>query len=215
MSQINRKKSSTSKKRKIICGECKGSVISDEEDSVECSNCKKWIHFQCSTLNKKQIQKVVEDEEAVFKCQFCEPKPSTHSSTDDTLQIILNKMNELTTTVKFLSKQYDEFFKEMKGQSVQIKALQKENLHLKSTLKTVMDDQKMLFSEVNRNKVIIKGVKTETADVPGFVNCIVDMAAKGGSKVCQNDIADIKILSTNRNSSNNSKTNSDCNIHFL
>lgn len=194
MAPINRKKPSSSKKTKANCRECKGFVISEDEDSVECSDCKTWIHFQCSTLNKKQIKKIIDDVDTVYKCHFCERK----TSTDDTLQVLLKKIDELTSTVKFLSTQYDSFFKEMKGQSTQIKALQKENLHLKSTLKTVMDDQRMLFSEVNRNKIIIKGMKSTSADVTGVANCVADMAIKGGSRVTGNDIVDIKVLSTKR-----------------
>lgn len=202
MSPKNRTKSQKTKTKVLKCWECKDAVITDDEDSVECNHCKKWIHYQCCTLNKKQLQVIIDDDNADYKCHFCQPKQSSKTTPDDVKELH-RKIDHLTSTVKFMSDQYDDFLKEIRKQSSHIKLIQKENKSLKSALNTALDDQRLMFTELNRNKVIIKGMKT-SGDVSAVTEFIVEMAVKGGSTIVAEDIADVKLLSNSKRQASSS-----------
>lgn len=92
-----------------------------------------------NALNKKQLQEIINDEDSDYKCHFCQPKKATRTTPDD-LQELHRKIDNLTSTVKFMSDQYDDLFKEIRKQSSHIKLIQKENKSLKSALNTALDD---------------------------------------------------------------------------
>lgn len=188
-----RKKITKNKHNAVKCKECSEEVVTDDEDSIECNTCNRWIHFQCSNLNKKQLAKIMENEDSEFKCHFCS-KGNKKSTADATLQTLLSKINDLTSIVKEQTKRYDELFRSIDKQKNRINLLEKENRKLRSSLDSVTNDQRVLFSEINRNKIIIKGLNVQTAGVPEIKKCVLDMAAKGGSDIVINDISDVKLL---------------------
>lgn len=187
------------------CRECKENVVSEDEDSIECNKCKHWIHYQCCALNKTQLNKLIEEEEEEYHCHYCKPKSSSNDDIAETLQTLIRKVDDLTSSVKFLGDNYDDFYKQFKQQEKKIKALEKENKDIRATLNQVLYDQKTLFSEVNRNKVIIKGINTTSTDNTAVKNLVVEMASKGGSSITADDISEVNILLRNRNNPSRSR----------
>lgn len=67
----------------------------------------------------------------------------------------------------------------------------------------MITDQRLMFTELNRNKVIIKGMKT-SGDVSAATAFVVEMAVKGGSSIVAEDITDLKMLSNSRRQASSS-----------
>lgn len=198
MAPNNLKKSANKTKKVCKCRECQEKVITDDEDSIQCDKCEHWIHYQCSGLNKKQLSKVVDHDDTEYICHLCNPRSSNITDIGKTMKTLITKVDDLTSTVKFLGDKYDDFYKQFQQQNKRIKTLEKENKSLKASLNQVLYDQQTLFSEVNRNKIILKGIKTTPTDETAVKNLVIDMAIKGGSSVIIDDIMEVSTMS-NRN----------------
>lgn len=199
------KKSTSNQQNHLKCKECKLVVLSDEEDSVACDICDTWVHFQCTKLNKKEILSIKTNKDSSYECNTC--NPGVTSNNDDYKQILL-KLNELTSTVKFLAAKHDDFMTTMKDHKTRLKRLEKENKTLKDELKSVSEDQAVLFTELHKNKVIVKGIRESAVQSADSLEQLVkDIALKMGSSINFSDISSTRLLN-NKNNTPGTSTNS-------
>ena len=56
--------------KNILCHHGEYDINEDADDFVECDNCGKSFHFQCSQLSKRQFNGLGKNEEA-YCCQSC------------------------------------------------------------------------------------------------------------------------------------------------
>lgn len=82
-----------------------------------CDTCDSWIHFQCTKLNKKEIVSIKSNNNSSYDCHRC--NPSVTSNNADYKEILV-KLNELTSTVKFLSAKHDDFMATMKDHNTKL-----------------------------------------------------------------------------------------------
>lgn len=205
MNTKNRKKLKTNVKKHNKCKECKLDVVSEDEDSLACDNCESWIHYQCTNLNKKAIQSIINDTDSKYECHLCNP---SITSNNDNYKLILSKLNELTTTVKFLADKHDDFRASVDDHQSRLKHLEKENKMLRDELNSIANDQAAQFSELNKNKIIIKGIQESAVQSNDNMGQLVQkIASKIGSNITTNDISSTKLLNIRRNPSQAATSN--------
>lgn len=151
------------KTKKLICAQCKLEINEQTEDNIACDKCKKSFHAQCSKLDKRQFELLVEDESVEYKCHMCEG--GENGTIKEELTFIKTKLNQLDQlssihdSITFLSKQYDDILKTMVDNRKKLDEVKKENLHLKEEIKHLKTSVKNLNDEKVKNHCIIMGLK--------------------------------------------------------
>lgn len=96
---------------------------------------------------------------------------------------------------------------QLKPRIQDLNVFKKENAILKEELKAVVTDQNTLFNEVNKNKIIIRGIKqTSVQSADDIKQFLSNVANKIGSSVSVDDIASVKILNNRRTPQTNVMT---------
>lgn len=59
-------------KIKVICEQCKMQVKEEEENFINCDKCAKKFHSQCTKLDERQFEYLLNNESEIFTCHICE-----------------------------------------------------------------------------------------------------------------------------------------------
>ena len=52
------------------CLKCQ-KVVYEEQKSLSCDECNKWIHLKCSRRKRKEFKLFTTNSELIFTCDFC------------------------------------------------------------------------------------------------------------------------------------------------
>lgn len=184
------------KNNKLICAQCKLEINEQKEDNISCDNCKKSFHAQCSKLDKRQFEMLVEDESVEYKCHMCEG--GENDTIKDELRFIKTKLNQLDQlssiheSITFLSKQYDDILKTMVDNKRKLDEVKKENVHLKEEIKNLKTSVKFLNDERVRNHCIIMGLKPEES--VSAADAVINLSKNIGVELKTDNIDDAYFL---------------------
>lgn len=187
-------------KKTIKCGQCK-LEIKEKEENIACDKCDKVFHAQCTKLDKKQYDHLLENESVEYICHLCE---GDDMSIKEELKFIRCQLSQLTTiqkSITFLSEQYDDVIKVMKDNKKQLDDIKKENRQLKEEVKNLKTSVKILNDERVKNQCIVIGVKN-TTDVSA-VDAVVNLAKNVGVEISKENIADAYFLNNRRSNVEN------------
>lgn len=183
-------------KNKTICVQCKTPVL-DNEDSMQCDMCEKTLHCLCTKLDKKQIEKLVNDHSLEYKCHFCAPNNNNTVVSDlAEIKTKLNQLDDIKETMNFMSAQYDAILKGVAKNKKKIDALQKENNNLREEVKSLKSSVKFLNDARVKNDCVINGIK-----VDGDVNAtgvVLEIAKKAGADICEDEVDDAYFLNKSK-----------------
>lgn len=183
-------------KNKIICLQCKTAVL-ESEDALQCDVCNKTLHSICTKKDKKQIEKLLNDDSIEFKCHFCEPTESTAVVSELTeIKSKLNQLDDIRETIQFMSSQYDAILKGVANNTKKIKSLQKENKTLRNEVKDLKSAVKFLSDDRVKNDCVINGVKVDETAKP--IDVVLNIANKTGANICEDEIDEVYFLNRNR-----------------
>lgn len=155
-------RNSLNNSKKIICAQCKLIINEEKDDYIACDKCNKMFHAQCSKLDKRQYDRLVENESEEFKCHLCEG--GDNATIKEELTCIKTKLNQLDSiheSINFLAKQYDDVLKTMVENKRKLDEVKKENVYLKEEIKNLKTSVKNLNDERVKNHCIIMGLKPE------------------------------------------------------
>lgn len=186
-------------KNKIFCVQCSLEVLESDE-ALQCDVCLKTLHSQCSKLDKKEYEKLVNNTSLEYKCHFCAPSRdvSVYASNLTEIKTKLNQLDEIKETIQFMSSQYDAILKGVAKNTKQIKCLKKENDTLRKEVNNLKSTVKFLNDFRVKNDCIINGIKED--EKRNAVEVVLDVAKQTGADVCEDDVEEAYFL-------NNAKQN--------
>lgn len=151
------------KKPEFICGQCR-MEIKENEEYIQCDKCAKNLHAQCSSLDKRQFQHLLDNESEQFFCNVCNEGGDTVKEELSQIKKQLNKLNqlsELNEAMNFMSQKFDEIIRGVAENKRQIDIVQKENRLLKMEIKTLKDSVKLLNDQRVSKDCLISGVQVK------------------------------------------------------
>lgn len=201
---VGNKRKSLINKNKIICLQCKTEVL-ESEDCLQCDGCNKNLHSICTKMDKKRIDKLLNNPSLEYKCHFCEPNESNVVVRElAEIKTKLNQLDDIREAVKFMSSQYDSILKGLATNTKKINSLQTENNLLRDEVKQLKSSVKYLNDIRVQNDCIVNGVKVTDGALKA-VDVVLDIAKKIGADICENEIKDAYFL-PNRNKKNEKKS---------
>ena len=84
------------KTNKYPCTKCTKQCRINQQ-SIECSNCKKWTHIKCTNLTPTEFQNHTNNPNEQWKCKICDPPTQTNSTPTKTTT---KKNNQTTRTTR-------------------------------------------------------------------------------------------------------------------
>lgn len=151
-------------KSKIICEKCKMQIIEEEDDFIDCDKCAKKYHSQCTHLDKRQFEHLLNNESEMFICHMCKGGDEELKNELSAIKTKLNKLDQLTDiqeAIQFMSRQYDEILKGVAENKRKVHELEKENKTLKHEIANLKTSVKLLNNERVRNDCIVNGLIVE------------------------------------------------------
>lgn len=155
------------KKAVIVCQQCKLQVNEEEEASIQCDKCSKTFHALCTKLDKRQYDKLMDDENEEYVCHICDNKSGDDVKSElNAIREHLNKQSKQLDTMQesmtFMARQFDEIIKGVAENKKKVEAVQKENKMLKSEINELKDTVRFLNNNRVRNDCLISGVEVES-----------------------------------------------------
>lgn len=147
----------------IICIKCKDSIT--KEDSIQCVTCKKNLHSYCAGYSEVNFKKLSSNTKSRFSCEYCLLSTSKAKLKMDLSPSKDNKLEEIITSMKFMSDQFDSFNSKIDSVLNEIKTLKAENSKItleNMKLNNEIDSLKIKIDELEqynlRNCIEIKGI---------------------------------------------------------
>lgn len=199
----NRRKS-INNKNKIICLQCKTEVL-ESDDALQCDACCKTLHSVCTKMDKKRIDKLLNNSSLEYKCHFCEPSEDNTVVHDlKEIKTKLNQLDDIGETIKFMASQYDEILKGVAKNKKKIDLLQKENKSLRDEVKQLKSSVKLLNDVRVQNNCIVNGIEVKD-DTVTPLQAVLELANKTGADICEDEVEDAYFLNVKNN--NKKKSN--------
>lgn len=189
------------KNTKIICGQCKLQINEDEEEYIECDKCAKKMHSQCTKLDKRQFDYLVNNESEIYNCHFCDGGESDLKSDLVDIKTKLAKLDQLTSiqeSIQFMSTQYDEILKGVVENKKRLIQVEKENSLLKKEIKELKTSVKYLNDNRVKNDCIIRGLNV--SDGSSAVESVLNLAKTVGVEIVPEKIDEAYFLRNNKTS---------------
>lgn len=193
----------TMKTKKVFCAQCKLEANDEKEECIECDKCAKTYHAMCTKLDKKQYEHLLHNEEEDYVCHKCNVNDGVNSATV-TEQLLrmeakLNKLDQLTESMNFLSSKFDDLMNGISANKKKIDNVEKENFKLKNEIKTLKDSVKMLNDQRVKNDCIVNGIKTDEGVTA--VNAVLKLSEAVGVSMNEANIEEAYFLKK-RNTTN-------------
>lgn len=198
------------KNKKIVCDQCKLQIKEEAEDFIECDKCAKKFHSQCTKLDKRQFQHLLNNESELFTCHLCEGGDGGEGGVKSELMEIktklqkLDQLSEIQQTMNFMSQQYDDILKGVAENKKKLGVIEKENAKLKSEVAELKSTVKMLNDVRVKNDCIVSGL--EVSNEATAVDTVLEFAKKAGVDVRKENIDEAYFLRNNDKASNKKKS---------
>lgn len=187
------------KDKRIYCAHCKGEVKEEEEEAIQCDKCKKTLHALCSMLDKRQYDRLIENESEEYVCHICDESGSNIKSDLCDIKTKLNKLDGLQDAMNFMSKQFDDILKGISDNKKKLDSVEKENKVLKREIVELKKSLKVLNDNRVKNDCIVSGV--ETVVNMNATDTMLSVMKDVGVDLTLSDIDDAYFLK-NKNNSN-------------
>lgn len=144
--------------KKIICAQCRIGVKEETDDSIECDKCCKVFHVMCTKLDKRKYDQLLKNQNEEFVCHLCVSDDGSYTVELKNINTKLNKLDELSETMNFMSAKFDEILKGVLENKKKINFIEKENQKLKNEVKSLKESIKFLNDQRVKNDCVIIGL---------------------------------------------------------
>ncbi|XP_017469382.1 PREDICTED: uncharacterized protein LOC108361293, partial [Rhagoletis zephyria] len=177
---------------------CELIIKEETEDSIECDKCAKKFHSQCTKLDKRQFQQLLENESEMFVCHLCNGGGEMERDLKEikTKLIQLDQLSEIQKSMTFMSVQYDEILKGVIENKKKLSEVEKENLKLRREVNDLKLSVKMLNDGRVKNDCIVSGLKV--SDGATAVESVLTLTKNAGVDVQREHIEDAFFLPNNK-----------------
>lgn len=123
---------SIANKNNLYCNQCENEIKEETDDYIQCDKCMKNFHSQCSSLSRREFERLLNNENELFKCQFCregggEIKEELNTIKKELKKLEkLEKLDQLTESIQFMLAKFDEVFKDVAENKKKINEIEKE-----------------------------------------------------------------------------------------
>uniref|UniRef100_A0A1I8PM23 PHD-type domain-containing protein n=1 Tax=Stomoxys calcitrans TaxID=35570 RepID=A0A1I8PM23_STOCA len=198
------KSSRRSIKKKPICFQCK-LAIEEDDQSIECDECKGEYHDVCTQLDKRQFKHLLDNESEEFMCHVCNTSGNANNNSVkaelEGIKRELKKLDQLSAmhdTMNFMSQQYDDILKGVAENKRKLEVVQKENKALRQEVADLKNSVKFLNDQRVKNDCIVTGVK-QIKDLSA-AETIIKLSTDVGIAIEKNSISDAYFLKINKES---------------
>lgn len=149
------------KKPIIVCGQCKLEVREEEESDIQCDKCAKTFHSLCTKLDKRQYERLIENESEEYVCHLCDESDGSLRKELTLIKTKLNKLDQLDTlqqSMTFMSQQFDDIMRGIAENNKKLLIVQKENQNLKAEINDLKKTVKLLNDDRVKNNCIVNGI---------------------------------------------------------
>lgn len=186
----NRRHSNASDEDCVICSK----TITENDRSVQCDKCKRWIHETCTKLNQKDTAALFTDSSLSFMCAACKKKnknidasSSISSESEIQFQRILKELagikqsiNDVKLTQSSLESKFDSLQKELES-------VKNENKDIKKSFSSLLFRLKTLENVRLRSQIFFKTPTNLIANKDPGAN-VIEIGASVGINISRNDI---------------------------
>lgn len=191
------------------CDKCENEIKEETDDYIQCDKCGKSFHSLCSNLSRREFERLLKNENEIFKCNFCKEEGGEIRNELNAIKTELKKLekleklDQLTESIMFMSAKFDEMFKEVAENKKKLNEIERENKKLKSELKSLKSSIKTLNDYRIRNDCIISGLKV--ANNLSALDAVENLSKNAGVSFQKSAVEDAYFLK-NKNQNNDRKT---------
>lgn len=190
----------SAKPKKINCGQCKLQVEEEEDDTIQCDKCLITYHALCTKLDKRQYNKLINDENEEFVCHVCNNESGGNVKSELTaIKTQLNKLNQLDDmqeSMMFMSKQFDEIIKGIAENKKKLDTVQNENKILREEVDDLKKTVKFLNDNRVRNDCLVSGI--EVPEGKTAVESVIKLMESVDVNLNTNDFEDAYVIGKNK-----------------
>lgn len=171
--------------------------VLDSDGSIQCDSCERTYHPQCTKMDKREFEKLVDDDSQEFNCHLC--NKSTFESDLSAIKEKVNQLDDINKAIQYMSSQYDEILRGVKVNKKKIDKLEKENKNMKEEITKLKSSVKFLNDARVQNDCIINGItSTEPA-----VNVVLNIATQMKCSLSEEKIEDAYFVGVNKGANQN------------
>lgn len=185
--------------KKTICAQCRMEVKEETEDSIECDKCCKVFHVMCTKLDKRQYEQLLKNNSQEFVCHICVGNDGSFTVELQRIDTKLNKLDQLTEAMQFMSSKFDELIKGVSENKKKINTVEKENQKLKNEVKSLKESVKFLNDQRVKNDCVVVGVNVKEGATA--VQSLIDVTKLIGMEIKEENIENAYFMKK-RNTSN-------------
>lgn len=191
----------------FTCSKCL-ETSTHKEDLLECSTCKKFLHFYCTGYSEQNYKKMSNNTKTRFTCSECQPTKSPKSLTSGVELSSVSSMEknivELTKSVSFMSSKFDDFSNKIDHLVSELKNIKIVNEKIITENKRLSDEVAFLKFKIDEIEQQNLGITVEITGVPKTTNedCVVIVKEIG-----KKTNTELKVLEAKRINFFNSKQN--------
>lgn len=189
-------------KTKKMCDQCKIEIKEDKEDNIECDKCAKRFHSQCTRLDKRQFEHLLNNENEIFTCHICEGGEGEIKNYLLAIKTQLSKLTDIQEAINFMSKQYDDILKGVVENKKRLNQVEKENRLLKNEVKDLKSSVKMLNDIRVKNDCIVSGMNVPEG--VSAVDSVIELSKSVGVDLAPESINEAYFIRNNKNVNNKS-----------
>lgn len=185
--------------KKIICIKCEKEIKEESDDYIQCDKCGKDFHFRCSGLTRREFERFLNNESELFSCQSC---AGDNEDIKQELKKIntelkkLDKLDQLTESINFMSAKFDEIIKNVEQNRKKINDVERENKKLKNEVETLKSSVRNLNNYRVKNDCIISGLKVENG--VKAADAVINFSKTVGVELDSNCVEDAYFIKNNR-----------------
>lgn len=191
----------------FTCAKCL-ETSTQKEDLLECSTCKKVLHFYCTGYSEQNYKKMSNNTKSRFTCSECQttksPKPQTSGVELSLMSSMEKNIEELTKSVSFMSSKFDDFSNKIDYLVSELKNIKIVNEKIITENKRLSDEVEVLKYKIDEIEQHNLGITVEITGIPKTTNenCVLIVEEIG-----KKTNTELKVLEANRINFFNSKQN--------
>lgn len=150
-----------------------------KDDILECSTCKKFLHFYCAGYSEINFKKMSNNTKARFNCTECQtdilkfqksPKNQKTENKVNSVNPMEKNIEELMSSVSFMSSQFDNFNKKIDTIVSELKNIKLVNEKIIAENKRLSDEVCILKYKIDEIEQHNLGISVDIIGIPKTTN---------------------------------------------
>jgi len=188
----------------FTCAKCLD-TSTHKEDLLECSTCKKVLHFYCTGYSEQNYKKISNNTKTRFTCSECQTTKSPKSQTSGVDLSLKSSMEKnIEESVSFMSSKFDVFSNKIDYLVSELKNIKIVNEKIITENKRLSDEVVVLKYKIDKIEQHNLGITVGITGIPKTTNenCVLIVEEIG-----KKTNTELKVLEANKINFFNSKQN--------